>query len=133
MIIGIGIDLVDSQRIEKLIEKHPTRFIEKHFTQSEQEQAKDREKAGAVSLFYAKRFAAKEALVKALGTGFTEGISFQDIDIYNDAKGCPHIRISGNAEKVLMNLIPQGKKHKIHLSLSDEPPMVIAQVTVEAI
>lgn len=132
MILGIGIDLIDSQRIEKLMQSHPERFVEKHFTANERAQGQQREKAGTAALFYAKRFAAKEAMVKAMGTGFTGGISFQDIEVSNNDKGRPSIICQGQALAQLKDLADD-KTFAIHLSLSDEPPYAIAKVIVEVL
>lgn len=133
MIIGTGIDLIDIRRIEELMQKHGARFQSRYFTQAEIETAKAREKAGTHILAFAKRFAAKEACAKALGTGFIDGIFMSDIEITNDTLGKPTLSLSGGALKRVQMLTPDDKTAHIHLSLTDEPPYAQAQVIIEAL
>ena len=130
MIIGIGTDLVDAKRIEQLMNKNLESFVGKLFSEEEQLQAETRQGERRI-LFYATRFAAKEACAKALGTGIAEGIAFKDIRIHNDALGCPMITLHGKAfehlEEKAGSAIP-----RIDLSLSDEYPMCTAFVVISA-
>lgn len=129
MIIGIGHDLVDISRIAKILEAHGARFEARCFTQKERELAADRKDRAA---YYAKRFAAKEALVKALGTGFRDGISFQDIEIISDSIGKPAMALSGAAQKKLNKCVSNDAHAFIHLSLTDEYPYASAYLVIEA-
>ena len=133
MIIGIGSDIVDIRRIERLLQRFHPRFIERTFTAEEQELANSRKDGHLRNATYARRFAAKEACAKALGTGIRGGILFTDIAVINDALGKPAIRLYGDAYNRLQLLLPEGKEGKIHLSLSDEPPYAMAYVIIEAI
>jgi holo-[acyl-carrier protein] synthase len=132
MIIGIGNDLIDITRIENTLNRFGERFIQRVFTDTEQKKAESREKAGLNINTYAKRFAAKEALSKALGTGFSQGVFMKDIGVINDTSGRPTIKLTGGAEKKLQTLTPSGKQAIIHLTLTDEPPLAEAQVIIEA-
>lgn len=129
MIIGIGHDIVDIGRIEKLLEQYGDRFIQRVFTAEEQYLAESRRGTGQHNATYAKRFAAKEACVKALGTGVANGVTLKDISIGNDATGKPHITLSGGALEHLNKATPNAT---IHLSLSDEPPYASAYVIIES-
>lgn len=133
MIIGIGIDLVDIRRIEKSLQRSE-RFEEKLFTESERKKARGRKKAGKkiVAATYAKHFAAKEACAKALGLGFQEKISWQDMEIKNLPSGAPAMHLKGAALKRLKSLTPKGREAIIHVSLSDEYPYAQAQVIISA-
>jgi len=133
MILGTGIDLLDVRRIEKLMDQFGERFETRYFTAQEIKTASLREKAGTKIMAFAKRFAAKEACAKALGTGFIDGIYMSDIEVTNDALGKPSLELSGGALKRLEDITPDGKKPVIHLSLTDEPPYAQAQVIIEAI
>ena len=124
-IIGNGVDIVDNKRIEKLLLND--NFLNRIFTNNE---IKSSKKSQNKVNFFAKRFAAKEAFVKALGTGFRNNISFSDIEIINNKKGKPEIKIS----KKIKNLISRkfkSKKPKIYVSLSDEKKHSIAYVILE--
>lgn len=125
MIIGIGSDLVDIRRIEKTLEKFGHRFINKVFTHFEQTRIQTKSKKASS---YAKLFAAKEALLKALGTGFSQGISWQHIEIQHLVIGKPILVLKGRALEIFQNLIPQNKQAKIDLSLSDDYPYAQAFV-----
>jgi len=133
MIIGIGIDLVDITRIERLMEKHGERFQERYFTSQEIALARSRKASGREILTLGKRFAAKEACAKALGTGFIDGLTMIDIEVVLDDKGKPNIHLTGKALDLLEALMPQGAEPSIHLSLTDEPPYAQAQVLIEAL
>ena len=132
MIIGTGIDLVNSQRIEKLRLQHTERFFDKYFTNSEKQHVLSLiDENQALSL--AKRWAAKEACAKALGSGFRDSIVMKDMDVTNDKLGKPSISLTGKSLDYLNSLIPDGKTAHIHLSLTDEAPYAQAQVVIEAI
>jgi len=133
MILGTGIDLLDIRRLEKLMEKHGERFQARYFTKAEIETAQAREKAGTHILAFAKRYAAKEACAKALGTGFIDGIFMSDIEVTNDVLGKPTLALTGGALARLKDITPEGKHIAIHLSLTDEPPYAQAQVLIEAL
>jgi len=133
MIIGIGTDLLDMRRIEKLLGRFEKRFIERCFTPAEIEKAESRRAGGAHIHTYAKRFAAKEACAKALGTGFAKGIGLKDIEVVNDENGQPYIHLYRAAQERLQSLTPQGKEAKIHLAVTDEPPFAQAWVIIEAL
>ena len=133
MIIGTGSDLIDIRRIEKTLERFGPRFIERCFAPEEIEKAERRRAAGTHIATYAKRFAAKEACSKALGTGFNLGVYMRDIALLNDMAGKPTLRLTGGSLTRLQHLMPQGKTASIRLSLTDEPPYAQAYVIIEAI
>ena len=130
MIIGTGIDLVDINRIERLLETSGEAFIKRVFTQGEQATAEGRKERAAT---YAKRFAAKEACAKALGMGIGEGAAFLDIEVVNDAHGAPLLVLHEKALKRLHALLPRGHKGTLWLSLTDEFPYAQAHVIIEAV
>lgn len=131
MIIGVGADILDIRRIEKTIDRFGDRFIQRCFTATEQAKAERRRGAGTHYATYAKRFAAKEALSKALGTGFASGVYMKDIGVVNLPGGMPTIVLTGGAATYLDGLVPAGKKAHIHLTLTDDYPMVQAHVIIE--
>ena len=133
MIIGTGSDLIDIDRIEKTLARHGRRFIERCFTPVEIAKAERRRGAGTHTATYAKRFAAKEACSKALGTGFADGVYFRDIGVVNDPSGRPTLALTGGARERLMAMVPPGKVPVIHLTLTDEPPTAMAYVSIEAV
>lgn len=133
MILGTGIDLLDITRLEKIMARHGARFKERYFTAVERQTAEARALAGTDLLAYAKRYTAKEACAKALGTGFIEGIFMKDIEVTNDEWGKPSLTLSGGALARLQEMTPAGKDVVLHLSLSDEPPYAQAQVIIEAL
>ncbi|NCY24745.1 MAG: holo-ACP synthase [Alphaproteobacteria bacterium] len=135
MIVGTGNDITDIRRIEKSLEQFGARFENRVFTPAEQQKAHSRDKAGArtVAATYAKRFAAKEACAKALGTGLSRGVFWRDMEVINDASGKPTMQLSGGAAAQLARLLPPGAQAAIHLSLTDEYPLAQAQVIIEAI
>lgn len=129
MIIGLGSDLIDIRRIETILTRFGTRFLQRLFTAEEQERAA-RLAAPAASL--AKRFAAKEACAKALGTGFGRVVSFREIGIVNLKSGQPQIVLTGGAAEQLRRITPKGYTPKLLVSLSDEPPLALATVIISA-
>ncbi|MDX9690401.1 MAG: holo-ACP synthase [Proteobacteria bacterium] len=130
MILGIGSDLIDIRRIEKTLERHGTRFEARLFTETEKAKAARRPSPAAV---YAKRFAAKEACSKALGTGIKRGVAFRDMGVVNQPSGKPTMALSGGALKQLQSLTPDGFRAVIHLSLTDDYPLAQAFVVIEAV
>ena len=133
MIIGIGSDLLDIRRVEKVMARHEARFIARCFTDADRAKAERRRMAGTHIATYAKRFAAKEACSKALGTGFNQGVYMRDIGIENDPSGKPVLKLTGGALARLQKLMPPGKTPAMHLTLTDEPPLVKAMVVIEAL
>ena len=133
MIIGTGNDLIDIRRIEKTLARFGNRFIKRCFSDVEIAKAERRRAAGTHIATYAKRFAAKEACSKALGTGFFLGVYMRDISVENDPLGKPVLRLSNGAAKRLADLTPAGMTAHIHLALTDEPPLAEAYVIIEAI
>jgi holo-[acyl-carrier protein] synthase len=131
MIIGIGSDIVDMRRIESVMNRFGDRFIERCFTKTEQAQGAKKHTQQARIAFYSRRFAAKEACAKALGTGIVGGILFREIGVENDSAGRPFITLSGAADKALKRRISDNAQTSIHLSLSDEPPYAQAFVVIE--
>lgn len=130
MIIGIGNDMIDIQRVEKTLARHGERFIERVFTREEQKKSEGR-KLRAAS--YAKRFAAKEACAKALGTGISRGVWWKDMGVVNLPGGKPTMELKNKALTVLNNLVPEGHKGVIHLTITDDFPWAQAFVIIEAI
>ena len=129
-IIGLGNDLVDIRRIEKSLNQFGGKFMERIFT--DHEIAYCRSKGNAAANF-AKRFAAKEACAKALGTGIAHGIYWKDICVINDEHGKPTLKLSGGALERLKELTPCGMLSQIDLSITDEPPMAQAIVIFTAL
>lgn len=132
MIIGIGSDLIDIRRVEKVMKRFEQRFIARVFTDTERNKAEARRGGGTHIATYAKRFAAKEACSKALGTGFNQGVFMKDIGVVNDPSGRPTLDLKGGALRRLQALTPPGKKASISLTLTDEPPLAQALVIIEA-
>jgi holo-[acyl-carrier protein] synthase len=130
MIIGIGTDLVDIRRIERTIERHGERFLARIFTEAERARA---ERRANVVATYAKRFAAKEACAKALGTGFRRGVFFRDIGVINLPSGKPTLRLAGGALKRLEAITPEGCRAEIDIALTDEWPIAQAFVVISAV
>lgn len=135
MIIGLGSDLTDIRRIEKSLQRFGERFENRVFTPIEQKKAKSREKAGfqTVAATYAKRFAAKEACSKALGTGLRMGVRWREMEVVNKASGAPTLKLSGATLSRLESITPKGMTAHIHLTLTDEYPYAQAQVIIEAL
>ena len=130
MILGIGSDLCDIRRIEKVIARHGDRFIDRVFTAAERARAEHR--ATRIET-YAKRFAAKEACAKALGTGFRRGVFFRDMGVVNLPSGRPTLALTGGAAARLKEITPGGHEARIDLSLTDEYPIAQAIVVISAI
>jgi holo-[acyl-carrier protein] synthase len=130
MILGIGSDLVDIRRIERTIERHGERFLARIFTPVERGKAEGRARAVAT---YAKRFAAKEACAKALGTGLRAGVFWRDMGVVNLPTGCPTMRLTGGALARLQAMTPAGCEARIDVTISDEGPMAQAVVVISAI
>jgi holo-[acyl-carrier protein] synthase len=132
MILGVGTDVVNIERIEKSCERFGQRFITRVFTPEEIEQAQKFPATNkrAKMAYFAKRFAAKEAAAKALGIGFNDGVTFQDFTISNDMLGKPIIMFSGRAQLILEQLTSRKSTPIIHLSLSDDYPTAFAVVII---
>lgn len=130
MILGLGSDLVDIRRIEKVLERHGERFINRIFTDIER--AKAERRAARVDT-YAKRFAAKEACAKALGTGFRRGVFFRDLGVVNLPSGRPTMKLTGGALARLEEITPAGFEARIDLTLTDEWPLAQAIVIISAV
>lgn len=130
MIIGLGSDLVDVRRIAKVIERHGERFLDRIYTPAER--AKAERRANRVET-YAKRFAAKEACAKALGTGFRRGVFWRDLGVVNLPGGKPSMKLTGGALKRLLAITPAGCQARIELSLTDEGPTAQAIVIISAV
>ena len=133
MIIGTGNDLIDIRRIERTLARFGERFIARGFTEAEIAKAERRRAAGTHISTYAKRFAAKEACAKALGTGFSNGVFMKDIGVVNDPLGRPTLVLTGGALARLKNMTPSGMRIHIHLAITDEPPLASASVMIEAV
>ncbi|MGY0779385.1 holo-ACP synthase [Azospirillum sp. Vi22] len=136
MILGIGNDLIDIRRIEQSLDRFGDRFIARIFT--DVERAKSERRAGAAgkhsarAATYAKRFAAKEACSKALGTGFRDGVFWRDMGVVNLPSGQPTMRLTGGALERLQAITPPGMQARIHVTLTDEYPMAEAFVIISA-
>lgn len=130
MIIGIGNDITDIRRIEKTLSRYGERFVKRLFTDIERKKAEKRARPAST---YAKRFAAKEACAKALGTGIKRGVFFKDMGVVNLPSGQPTLQLTGSALERLNELVPPGMSVKIHLSISDEYPYAHASVIIEAV
>jgi holo-[acyl-carrier protein] synthase len=130
MIIGIGSDLIDIRRIEKSLERHGQRFIQRIYTDLEQARSEGR-RARAAS--YAKRFAAKEACAKALGTGLAQGVFWRDMGVVNLPSGAPTMALTGGALARLDKILPKGHRAAIHLTITDDFPLAQAFVIIEAL
>jgi len=130
MIIGIGSDMIDIRRIEKVLVRHGTRFTSRVFT--DHEQATCARRKALCTPCYAKRFAAKEACSKALGTGLAQGISWRDFGVVNLPSGKPTMRLAGKAADTLARLMPAGMEAQIHLTMTDDFPWAQAFVIIEA-
>ncbi len=134
MIIGVGSDLIDIRRIEKVLERHGERFLARIFTDTERERAERRAKRESNRVAtYAKRFAAKEACSKALGTGIMQGVWWRDMGVVNLPGGRPTMQLTGGALKRLQALTPPGHEARIDLTITDEWPMAQAFVIISAI
>ncbi|MEM7400034.1 MAG: holo-ACP synthase [Pseudomonadota bacterium] len=130
MIIGLGNDIIDIRRIEKTIERFGDRFLMRIFTETERQKS-DRRRLRAAS--YAKRFAAKEACAKALGTGFRRGVFWHDLGVVNLPSGRPTMELTGGAARVLDELLPEGHAAQIDLTITDDFPTAQAIVLISAV
>jgi holo-[acyl-carrier protein] synthase len=130
LIIGTGTDLIDIRRIEKTLDRFGERFTQRCFTEIERTKS-DRRKERAAS--YAKRYAAKEAGAKALGTGIARGVSWKEIGVVNLPGGKPTLELKGRALDWLARLTPDGMEAFVHISITDEPPYALANVIIEAL
>ncbi len=130
MIIGIGNDLCDIRRIEKSLERFGDRFVQRVFTETEQKRSEGRATRAAS---YAKRFAAKEACSKALGTGLRRGVYWRDMGVINQRGGKPTMALSGGALVRLQEITPAGMAAQIDLTLTDEYPLAQAIVIISGV
>ena len=130
MIVGIGSDLMDIRRIERSLERYGERFIQRIYTEVEQARSEGRRGRAAS---YAKRFAAKEACAKALGTGIAHGVFWRDMGVANLPGGKPTMQLSGGAAVRLAELLPAGHRAAIHLTITDDYPLAQAFVIIEAL
>lgn len=134
MILGLGSDLIDIRRIEAALDRHGERFLARIFTETERLKS-DRRLArdGQIRIAsYAKRFAAKEACAKALGTGFAKGVYWRDMGVVNLPGGKPTLRLTGGALDRLKALTPPGMVAVVDLTMTDEPPIASAVVIISA-
>jgi holo-[acyl-carrier protein] synthase len=129
VILGIGNDLIDIRRIEKSLERFGDRFVQRIFTETEQKRSEGRATRAAS---YAKRFAAKEACSKALGTGLRRGVFWRDMGVVNLPSGQPTMKLTGGAAERLKAMLPPGTEPFIHLTITDEGPYAQAFVVIEA-
>jgi holo-[acyl-carrier protein] synthase len=127
MILGIGSDIADARRIAKVIERHGDRFIDRVFTATERARAEKRRNRVET---YAKRFAAKEACAKALGTGLRAGVWWRDMGVVNLPSGRPTMELTGGARRRLDAITPHGYEARIELTISDEGAMAYALVVI---
>ncbi|HZC56514.1 MAG TPA: holo-ACP synthase [Xanthobacteraceae bacterium] len=130
MILGIGSDISDARRIAKVLERHGDRFIDRVFTPIERAKAEKRRNRVET---YAKRFAAKEACAKALGTGLRAGVWWRDMGVVNLPSGRPTLELTGGAKRRLQAITPEGYEARIDLTITDEGPMAHAFVVISAV
>ena len=130
MILGLGSDMIDIRRIEQAIERFGDRFLDRIFTDLERRKC---DKRANRSASYARRFAAKEACSKALGTGFRCGVFWRDLGVVNLASGQPSMRLTGGALQRLAEITPPGMTARLDVTLTDEPPIAQAVVIITAI
>jgi holo-[acyl-carrier protein] synthase len=130
MILGIGSDLIDIARIERVIERFGERFLDRIFTETERRKSDRRANRSAS---YAKRYAAKEACSKALGTGFRAGVFWRDLGVVNLPSGRPSMVLTGGALERLQAMLPPGTVARIDLTITDEPPLAQALVIISAV
>ncbi len=130
MIIGLGNDIVDIRRIEKTLERYGERFIGRVFTDIERQKSERRAQRGAS---YAKRFAAKEACAKALGTGLRRGVYWRDMGVINLPSGRPTLKLTGGAALQLEAITPDGFEARIDLTLTDDFPLAEAVVIISGL
>jgi holo-[acyl-carrier protein] synthase len=130
MIVGMGSDLVDVRRIERMIARYGERFLDRIFTTEERARSDGRARRAES---YAKRFAAKEACAKALGTGFRAGVFFRDLGVVNNRGGRPTMRLTGGAAERLARLMPAACEAQIDITLTDEGQLAQAVVIISAV
>jgi holo-[acyl-carrier protein] synthase len=130
MIIGLGNDIIDIRRVERTIERYGERFLMRVFTDIERTKSDGRALRAAS---YAKRFAAKEACAKALGTGFRRGVFWRDMGVVNLPSGRPTLELTGGAARVLQELTPNGHEARIDLTITDDFPTAQAIVIISAL
>jgi holo-[acyl-carrier protein] synthase len=130
VILGVGNDLIDIRRIEKTLERYGDRFIARVFTELERKKSEGRRQRAAS---YAKRFAAKEACAKALGTGLSQGVYWRDMGVVNLPSGRPTLKLTGGAAKVLQEMTPDGYEARIDLTLTDDFPLAAAIVIISGL
>jgi holo-[acyl-carrier protein] synthase len=130
MIIGLGSDICDVRRIEDVLARHGERFVNRIFTPTERTKAEGRARRAET---YAKRFAAKEACAKALGTGFRRGVFWRDMGVVNLSSGRPTMQLSGGALAQLRAITPPGHTARIDVSLTDDGPIAQAIVIIQAV
>jgi holo-[acyl-carrier protein] synthase len=130
VILGLGSDLIDIRRIEQAIDRFGDRFLDRIFTETERRRCDRRGPTRGAS--YARRFAAKEATAKALGTGFRRGVFWRDLGVVNLPSGQPGMRLTGGALARLEAITPAGMQARLDVSLTDEPPLAQAVVIITA-
>ena len=130
MIIGIGNDLIDIRRVQKTLDRFGDRFVERIFTDIERKKSEARRMRAAS---YAKRFAAKEACSKALGTGFRRGVFWRDMGVVNIRGGQPTMALTGGALLRLNEITPEGMEAVIHVTITDDHPLAQAFVIISAV
>ena len=130
MIIGIGSDLCNIERIQNSLDRFGDRFVARVFTETERQKAESRPFTRAGT--YAKRFAAKEAFSKAVGTGFKRGVFMRDIGVVNQPSGAPTLELTGGAKRRLDELTPEGHAAHVHLTMTDDHPFALAFVIITA-
>ena len=130
MIIGLGNDIIDIRRVERTIKRYGERFLSRVFTEIERRKSDNRAERAAS---YAKRFAAKEACAKALGTGFRQGVFWRDVGVVNLPSGRPTLQLTGGAARALEQLTPEGHEVRIDLSITDDFPTAQAIVIISAV
>lgn len=127
MVIGLGSDMIDIRRIERVLRRFGDRFVARVFTEIERARSERRRDRAAS---YAKRFAAKEACAKALGTGIRGGVYWRDLGVVNLTTGRPTIELTGGARRRLDSLTPSGMRARVDVTLTDEPPLASATVLI---
>ncbi|MEO0680351.1 MAG: holo-ACP synthase [Pseudomonadota bacterium] len=130
MILGIGSDLADIRRIARTLERFGERFARRVFTEEERSRS---ERLRRPEDAYARRWAAKEACSKALGTGIGDGVAWQEMEVINLPSGQPLLRLTGGARQRLLRLTPPGMEPRVHVTLTDDPPYAQAFVVLEAV
>jgi|TARA_R110002096_G_scaffold96435_13_gene215287 holo-[acyl-carrier protein] synthase len=130
MILGIGNDIIDIQRIERTLERYGERFINRLYTDIERQKSERRRNRAAS---YAKRFAAKEACSKALGTGIRQGVFWRDMGVVNLRSGQPTMALTGGAADRLARMVPNDMEPQIHLTITDDGPLAQAIVIISAV